>query len=49
VIAESKRICARMVQIMRVNRDIPANLIAEGVKKSNLRELVTEFMQEKAH
>ncbi|MFH1443606.1 MAG: hypothetical protein ABIG96_06240 [Candidatus Micrarchaeota archaeon] len=32
---------------MRVNRDIPVNLIAEGVKKSNLRELVVEQAKKK--
>ncbi|MFH1107333.1 MAG: tRNA uridine(34) 5-carboxymethylaminomethyl modification radical SAM/GNAT enzyme Elp3 [Candidatus Micrarchaeota archaeon] len=40
VIAECKRFVPEYCRIMRVNRDIPANLIAGGVGKSNLRELV---------
>ncbi|NMC07454.1 MAG: tRNA uridine(34) 5-carboxymethylaminomethyl modification radical SAM/GNAT enzyme Elp3 [Candidatus Lokiarchaeota archaeon] len=32
------------VRIQRVQRDIPADLILEGVKNSNLRELVWQYM-----
>lgn len=32
------------VRVMRVDRDIPSNRIAAGVKKTNLRELVQEEM-----
>jgi elongator complex protein 3 len=32
---------------MRIQRDIPANKIEEGVKKSNLRELVEEQIRKK--
>lgn len=46
-IAEFKRSVPRWVRIMRVQRDIPANLISAGVVKSNLRELVEEKMKEK--
>ncbi|MCJ7610523.1 tRNA uridine(34) 5-carboxymethylaminomethyl modification radical SAM/GNAT enzyme Elp3 [Candidatus Bathyarchaeota archaeon] len=34
------------VRIMRVQRDIPAQLIIAGVKKSNLRQLIREYMGE---
>ncbi len=47
VIAEAKRYVPEWCRIMRVNRDIPANLIAKGVKKSNLRELVAELLKKK--
>ncbi|MFH0972201.1 MAG: tRNA uridine(34) 5-carboxymethylaminomethyl modification radical SAM/GNAT enzyme Elp3 [Candidatus Micrarchaeota archaeon] len=47
VIAEAKRFVPEWCRIMRINRDIPANLIADGVKKSNLRELVAEILKKK--
>lgn len=47
VIAEAKRYVPEYCRIMRVNRDIPTNLIADGVMKSNLRELVAEVCKEK--
>jgi len=34
------------VRIMRVQRDIPAKLIEAGVKKSNLRQLVAQRLEE---
>ncbi|MDD5337621.1 MAG: tRNA uridine(34) 5-carboxymethylaminomethyl modification radical SAM/GNAT enzyme Elp3 [Candidatus ainarchaeum sp.] len=40
VIARAYSFIPKYVRVMRVQRDIPANLIAGGVKKSNLRELV---------
>lgn len=40
IILEAYKYIPRYVRIMRIQRDIPANLIAEGVKKSNLREIV---------
>ncbi len=39
LIAEIKRFVPPWCRIMRVQRDIPANLIVDGVKASNLREL----------
>ncbi len=42
VIAEVKKITPIWIRIMRVQRDIPARLIASGVNKSNLRQLVQE-------
>ena len=40
LIAEVKKIMPPWLRVMRVQRDIPANLIVAGVKKSNLRQLV---------
>lgn len=45
VIAEVKKSLPPWVRVMRVQRDIPAQLIMAGVKKSNLRQLV----QQKLH
>ncbi len=42
LIAEVKRFVPEWCRIMRVQRDIPANLIVDGVKASNLRELALE-------
>lgn len=47
VIAEGKQFVPEHCRIMRVNRDIPSNLIADGVTKSNLRELVLGALKEK--
>ncbi|MFH1424090.1 MAG: tRNA uridine(34) 5-carboxymethylaminomethyl modification radical SAM/GNAT enzyme Elp3 [archaeon] len=41
LVSKIKQIIPPWIRIMRVQRDIPANLIAEGVKKSNLRQLAT--------
>ncbi|MBT4870846.1 MAG: tRNA uridine(34) 5-carboxymethylaminomethyl modification radical SAM/GNAT enzyme Elp3 [Candidatus Diapherotrites archaeon] len=35
----------RWVRIMRVNRDIPSNIISAGIKKTNLRQLVEKEME----
>jgi len=45
LIARAKKDFPRWVRVMRVTRDIPANLIAAGVKKSNLRQLVKGEMR----
>jgi len=45
LIAEVKRFIPRWVRVMRVQRDIPANLIDAGVRKSNLRQLVEERLK----
>jgi elongator complex protein 3 len=42
LIVEVKKTVPSWVRIMRVQRDIPANLIMAGVNKSNLREIVAE-------
>jgi elongator complex protein 3 len=45
VIAEIKKFIPKWVRVMRVQRDIPARLILEGVKKGNLRQIVTEKLK----
>ncbi len=47
LIVEIKKFVPRWVRIMRIQRDIPANLIDSGVKRSDLRELVREKLVEK--
>lgn len=47
LISEMKRYVPEWVRIQRVERDIPANLIDAGIKKSNLRQLVLENMDNK--
>jgi len=44
-IVEVKRMVPRWVRIMRVQRDIPAQLIVAGVNRSNLRQLVQEKLR----
>jgi len=46
LIAEVKKIIPPWVRIMRVQRDIPANLIEAGVKHSNLRQLALQKLRE---
>ncbi|HUS77227.1 MAG TPA: tRNA uridine(34) 5-carboxymethylaminomethyl modification radical SAM/GNAT enzyme Elp3 [Patescibacteria group bacterium] len=46
LVAEVKELVPPWVRIMRVQRDIPANIIDAGVLKSNLRQLVQERMRE---
>jgi len=46
LIAEVKKRLPPWVRVMRVQRDIPAALIAAGVKKSNLRQLVQQKLAE---
>ncbi len=46
LITEVKKTMPSWVRIMRVQRDIPANLIEAGVKQSNLRQLVSEELRE---
>ncbi|MEM3439956.1 MAG: tRNA uridine(34) 5-carboxymethylaminomethyl modification radical SAM/GNAT enzyme Elp3 [Candidatus Bathyarchaeia archaeon] len=45
LIAKVKEAIPRYVRIMRVQRDIPSHLIAAGVKKSNLRQLVLDRLR----
>ncbi len=47
VISEFYRDIPKYVRVMRVQRDIPAERIKEGVRKSNLRELVEAKIREK--
>jgi elongator complex protein 3 len=46
LIVQIKRIVPSWIRIMRVQRDIPAQLIVAGVNKSNLRQLVQEKLAE---
>jgi elongator complex protein 3 len=44
VVCEIKRNCPPYTRIMRINRDIPTPQIAAGVKNTNLREIVQQYM-----
>jgi elongator complex protein 3 len=46
LIAEVKKMTPPWVRIMRVQRDIPAQLIVAGVNKSNLRQLVQKRLRQ---
>jgi elongator complex protein 3 len=46
LICEIKRRLPKWVRTMRIQRDIPAGLIAAGVKRGNLGELVAERMDD---
>jgi elongator complex protein 3 len=46
LIVEVKKIVPFWVRIMRVQRDIPAQLIVAGVNRSNLRQLVQQKLRE---
>jgi len=46
LLAKIKELVPPWVRIMRIQREIPAELIAAGVTKSNLRELVQKRMAE---
>lgn len=46
VIADAMRFVPRYVRVMRVQRDIPSYLIVDGVKKSNLRQIVESKLSE---
>lgn len=45
LIVEVKRMIPPWIRIMRVQRDIPANLIVAGVKHGNLREMIQERLR----
>jgi len=46
LIVEIKKIIPLWVRVMRVQRDIPAQLIVAGVNRSNLRQLVQQKLRE---
>jgi len=46
IITHAKRIMPKWVRIQRIQRDIPAQFIDAGVKKSNLRQLVHARLRE---
>lgn len=45
LIAKAKHFFPKWVRVMRIQRDIPTKLILEGVKSSNLRQLVDEELK----
>ncbi|MGB9634913.1 MAG: tRNA uridine(34) 5-carboxymethylaminomethyl modification radical SAM/GNAT enzyme Elp3 [Candidatus Micrarchaeia archaeon] len=47
VISEAYRYIPYYVRVMRIQRDIPAYLIEDGVKKSNLRQIVEDKIVKK--
>ncbi len=47
IISEFYRYIPKYVRVMRIQRDIPANKIEGGVRKSNLREMVESRLREK--
>lgn len=47
LIVKAKQLLPEWVRIMRIQRDIPTQLIEAGVKNSNLRQLVHEKLREK--
>ncbi|VVB66262.1 Uncharacterised protein [Candidatus Gugararchaeum adminiculabundum] len=47
VIAEASEYIPKYVRVMRMQRDIPVQLIAGGMRKSNLRQLVDAEMKKK--
>ena len=47
VMADAKPYIPEYCRVMRIDRDIPTDLIAAGVEKSNLREMVQERMKQK--
>ncbi len=46
LLTKMKKIIPEWIRIQRIQRDIPANLIVDGVKKGNLRELVQKKIEE---
>ena len=46
LLSYAKRFVPHWIRIMRIQRDIPAQLIAAGVKKSNLRQLVQKQLHD---
>lgn len=49
IITYAKRIMPKWVRIQRIQRDIPAQYIEAGVRKSNLRQLVAERLHEQGY
>lgn len=47
LLIEVKKIIPRWIRIQRIQRDIPVQLILNGCKKSNLREIVKKRLKEK--
>lgn len=49
LLADIKKFVPDWLRIMRIHRDIPARLIENGVKKSNLRELVHKEIKRRGY
>ncbi|MEM2964431.1 MAG: tRNA uridine(34) 5-carboxymethylaminomethyl modification radical SAM/GNAT enzyme Elp3 [Candidatus Bathyarchaeia archaeon] len=49
LIVEVKKLIPPWIRVMRVQRDIPAWMIVDGVKKGNLRELALERLKSKGY
>ncbi|KAA0011605.1 MAG: tRNA uridine(34) 5-carboxymethylaminomethyl modification radical SAM/GNAT enzyme Elp3 [Thermoplasmata archaeon] len=47
IVSEMKKYVPEWVRIQRIERDIPSNLIEMGIKRSNLRELVRNYMKKR--
>jgi len=47
IIAEAKRFVPPYVRLMRLQRDIPSNIISAGVDRTNLRQYVEKLTKEK--
>ena len=47
IIAEAKRFVPPYVRLMRLQRDIPSNIISAGVDRTNLRQYVEKLAKEK--
>ncbi len=47
IISEAHRSFPKWVRVARIQRDVPAGIIADGVKKSNLREIVDDMLAAK--
>ncbi|MEM4201955.1 MAG: tRNA uridine(34) 5-carboxymethylaminomethyl modification radical SAM/GNAT enzyme Elp3 [Candidatus Hadarchaeum sp.] len=48
LIVEVKKMTPKWVRIQRIQRDIPTNLVAEGVKRGDLRALVQERLKQQS-
>ena len=46
LISEAHRFFPKWVRVARIQRDVPAGIIADGVKRSNLREIVDARLRE---
>lgn len=47
VLSEIQKSIPPWVRVMRINRDIPGNIISAGIKTTNLRQVIDEYMGKK--
>ncbi|HNV00993.1 MAG TPA: tRNA uridine(34) 5-carboxymethylaminomethyl modification radical SAM/GNAT enzyme Elp3 [archaeon] len=45
VLSEIQKEIPPWVRVMRINRDIPGNIISAGIKTTNLRQVIDEYMK----